>query len=148
MLPGNSSKAALEACFEPHRMRVSICAVHGRPALFSKSSPVFSIHGCSTLNCVVLTSSAMYRYELPYELQADPEPPHPSGSPPRLARITKQTSATSSTSSVSYSRYNDRPSVVPPSPGRRRGRPAAGLSAVVDRLGKVSTVEPANTKLL
>eukprot|EP00903_Cladosiphon_okamuranus_P007678 g7442.t1 len=41
------------------------------------------------------------------------------------------------TSSASYSRYKDRPSVVPPSPGRRRGRPSAGLSAVVDRLGKL-----------
>ncbi|CAM9674333.1 unnamed protein product, partial [Pylaiella littoralis] len=44
---------------------------------------------------------------------------------------------TSSVSSASYSRHKDRPSVIPPSPGRRRGRPAAGLSAVVDRLGKL-----------
>eukprot|EP00752_Nemacystus_decipiens_P016546 g14788.t1 len=43
---------------------------------------------------------------------------------------------TSSTSSASYTRYTG-PSVVPPSPGRRRGRPSAGLSAVVDRLGKL-----------
>ncbi|CAM9963940.1 unnamed protein product [Ectocarpus sp. 12 AP-2014] len=46
------------------------------------------------------------------------------------------TSSTSSSRS-SYTRFKGRPSVVPPAPGRRRGRPAAGLSAVVDRVGKL-----------
>lgn len=31
---------------------------------------------------------------------------------------------------------------MPPSPGRRRGRPSAGLSDIVDRLGKVSAAGP------
>ncbi|CAM9417678.1 unnamed protein product [Scytosiphon promiscuus] len=47
------------------------------------------------------------------------------------------TSSTSSSRGAPHTRYRDRPSVVPPSPGRRRGRPIAGLSAVVDRLGEL-----------
>ncbi len=67
---------------------------------------------------------------------------------PGLVRITRELFQTSSASSASYSRHKDRPSVVPPSPGRRRGRPSAGLSGIVDRLGKVSAVVPSKAILV